>query len=134
MRRLFTSLFSSFLSTGKMRVLGYPYSTLGSRFSDSVLYTATQWANDHHGAIQKFLLATREAATYIAAHEGESAKLIADFAGIDVSSLANIRPLTRSVPLRSGDLQPMIDAAAKYKLIPQSFPAGQIICTCALHK
>jgi ABC-type nitrate/sulfonate/bicarbonate transport system substrate-binding protein len=117
-----------------MRVLGYPYSTLGSRFSDSVLYTATQWANDHHGAIQKFLLATREAATYIAAHEGESAKLIADFAGIDVSSLANIRPLTRSVPLRPGDLQPMIDAAAKYKLIPQSFPAGQIICTCALHK
>ena len=126
--------FSSFLSTGKMRVLGYPYSTLGSRFSDSVLYTATQWAPDHHDAIQTFLLATREAATYIAAHEGESATLIANFAGIDVSSLANIRPLTRSVPLVPGDLQPMIDAAAKYKLILQSFPTGQIICTCALHK
>lgn len=124
--------FSSFMSGGKVRVLGTPYDALGKRFSTSVMFGTTAWVGEHRDAVQKFLRATQEASAYVGAHEGESAQLIADFAGLDVATLPNIRHDARGVAIGPGDLQPMIDAGAKYKIIPQAFPAQQMICTCAI--
>jgi hypothetical protein len=38
----------------------------------------------------------------------------------------------RGVPIAPADLQPVIDAAARYKLIPKAFPAATMICGCAI--
>jgi NitT/TauT family transport system substrate-binding protein len=125
---------SSFLSTGKVRVVAYPYEALGKRFSTSVMFGGTKWVADHRDAVDRFLRATQEASVYVSAHESESAQLIADFAGVDVATLPKIRHGARGAFIVPGDLQPMIDAAAKYKVIPRTFAAQQMICSCALRK
>ena len=126
--------FTAFMATGKVRVLGYPYEAIGKRYSDAVLFGTTKWVGEHRDAVDKFLRASQEASVYVAAHENESAQLIAEFAGVDPATVANIRHGGRGVLLNPADLQPMIDAAAKYKIIPKSFPATEMICPCALRR
>jgi NitT/TauT family transport system substrate-binding protein len=126
--------FSSFMAGGKVRLPASPYDALGKHFSTSVLFGGTAWVADHRDAVQNFLRATQEASAYVAAHETESAQLIADFAGLDVATLPNIRHAARGVTIGPSDLQPMIDAAAKYKIIAQPFPAQTMICTCAIRR
>jgi ABC-type nitrate/sulfonate/bicarbonate transport system substrate-binding protein len=125
---------SADLASGKVRALGTPYDAVARRFSTAVLFGGTKWVGEHHDAVERFLRATQDASTYVAAHENESAALIAEFTGVDPASIANIRHSTRGVLLGPADLQPVIDVAARYKVIPKTFAAQDMICACALHR
>jgi NitT/TauT family transport system substrate-binding protein len=125
---------SAFLATGKVRVLGHPYDAIGRRFSDAVLFANAGWVAEHRDAVARFLRAVQESSTYIAAHENLSVQLIAEFGGLDPASIPNVPHAHRGVALSPGDIQPLIDAAAKYSVIPRSIPAQEMICSCALLK
>jgi hypothetical protein len=73
-----------------------------------------------------------EANVYVAAHEAEAAPLIADFIGLDASQLKRLTHPTRTAYLVPSAIQPPIDIAAKYKAIPKSFPAADMISPVAL--
>lgn len=125
---------SANVATGKVRVLGYPYSALGGKYSASVLFSTKQWAGDHPDLIDKFLRATQEASVYVGAHENapELRDLIASYTGVDPTAIKSQRHPGRGVLLGPSDLQPVIDSAAKFHVIPKAFPAQEIICSCAL--
>jgi NitT/TauT family transport system substrate-binding protein len=131
---IYEPYFSAYLASGKVRVLGYPFEAIARHFSDALLFANTQWAGEHRDAVEKFLRATQEASLYIAAHENESTALIAEFGGVDPATMGKVRHAGRGVPLDPADMQPVIDVAFKYKVIPKSFRASEIICTCALRK
>lgn len=126
--------FSSFSEGGKTRVLGYPYDAIGKHFADSVLFGNPKWVADHPDLVSRFLRATGEAAAYVSAHEAEVPQITAPFTGVDPAKSANLRHGIRGVTIGPADLQPMIDAAAKYGVIDKSFPASQMICGCALKR
>jgi len=126
--------FSSFTTTGKMRVLAYPYDAIGKRFADSVLFGNTTWVAAHPEVVSKFLHAVQDAAAYVGAHEDETPALAAEYIGVDPATVAHVRHGLRGVYILPSDLQPMIDAAAKYQVIPKAFPAAQMICSCALRR
>jgi NitT/TauT family transport system substrate-binding protein len=126
--------FSSYTSTGKLRVLAYPYDAIGKRFADSVLFGTNAWVAAHGDAVNKFLRATQDAAAYVGAHEDQTPVLASEFIGVDPATVAHVRHGLRGVMIVPSDLQPMIDAAAKYEIIPKAFPAAQIICSCALRR
>jgi NitT/TauT family transport system substrate-binding protein len=131
---VYEPFFTSFVASGKVRVLGYPYDAIGKRFADSVLFGNTSWVAGHPDVVSKFLHAVQDAATYVGAHENETPAFAAEFLGVDAASVANVRHGLRGVLITPGDLQPMIDAAAKYELIPKAFPAQTMICSCALRR
>lgn len=126
--------YSAFLATGKVRVLAFPYDAVGRRFANAVLFANANWVSGHRDVVDRFLRASQEASLYVAAHEAESAQLIADFAGVDPATVAKIHHEVRGVTISPADVQPVIDVAAKYKFIPQAFPARDVICPCALRK
>jgi NitT/TauT family transport system substrate-binding protein len=125
---------SANMATGKLRVLAYPYNAIGKRYPKSVLFGNADWVGTHRDAVERFLNATQEASRYVGAHENDAAPLIADFAGLDVTTILNTRHGVRSVILPPGELQAVIDAAARYKFIPAVIPENQLICGCALRK
>jgi ABC-type nitrate/sulfonate/bicarbonate transport system substrate-binding protein len=125
---------SADVASGKARILGYPYDAVAKHFSSALLFGSVKWVNEHRDAVDKYLRASQEASLYVAAHENESAQLIAEFAGVDPSSIANIRHSVRGIVLNLTDVQPVIDTAAKYKIIPKAFPAQEMVCTCALKR
>lgn len=131
---IYEPYFSAFLATGKVRVLGYPFEAIARHFSDALIFTTTKFAAEHPDAVHRFLEATEEASTYIAAHENVATQLIAEFGDVDPATIANIRHAGRGIALSPADVQPVIDAAYKYKVIPTDPKASEMICTCALMK
>lgn len=132
---VFEPFFSSMVATGKVRVMAYPYDAIAKRFPDTLMFANTAWADDHKDLVEKFLKATAEAAAYVAGHEKETFPLLAAFLKLDPATVpANQHLPGRSVTLTAAELQPVIDAAAKYKAIPKAFPAQDIIFAGALKK
>jgi len=131
---VYEPFYSAFVATGKARILGYPYDALGRHWADSVIYARTDWAAAHGPLIGRFLRALTEASTYVASHETEVGPLMAQFVGLDPNAMPQVHHPDRGVAMAPSDIQPIIDAAAKYKLIPKAFAAQDIICSCALRK
>lgn len=131
---IYEPYFSSYMSSGKVRVLGYPFGAIAKHFSDALIFTTTKWAAEHPNEVKKFLAATEEASTYIAAHENLSSQLIAEFGDVDPATIANIHHAGRGIALSTSDVQLVIDTAYKYKIIPNQIRAADIICSCALMK
>lgn len=125
---------SAAMASGSVRIIGYPYDAIAKRFSDGILFANASWANEHRDAVAKFLRATQEAAIYLTAHGNEASALIADYGGVDPSSIGTIRHPERGVAITPAEIQPVIDAAAKYKLIQKTFAANEMICSCAMRK
>jgi len=126
--------YSSLMATGKVRTLADPYAAIGPRYADALLYGNKVWVDAHRDLVAKFLNAVREASNYVGTHEREVVPITAEYTGADPATLSNVHHGGRTVVLTPETLQPMIDAAAKYKAIEKAFPAADMICSCALRR
>jgi NitT/TauT family transport system substrate-binding protein len=131
---VFEPFYTAFLATGKVRTLGNPYDAIGRHWSNTVMFANEKWANENKALVERFLRATLDGATYVSAHEDETAAIMAKFTGIDVAVMRQVRHGERGVPISAADVQPTIDAAFKFKVIPKTFSAAEFICSCALRK
>jgi len=123
------------LATGNFRILSYPLSALGQRFTVGTMFGLTSWVNAHSAEVLRFNRVLSTAAAYIATHEDETKPLAAKFADLDASQLDTLKPTQiRTTGISARDLQIVIDAAAKYKLIPKGFSADDLICSCAVRQ
>jgi ABC-type nitrate/sulfonate/bicarbonate transport system substrate-binding protein len=128
----FEPYLSAALATGKVRIVGYPHDTIARKYSNAVLFTSTKWAESHRDAVQRFLRASEEASTYISGHDAVSNQLIAEFTGMDPASLGNIRHARRGIALNPVTVQPVLDAATRFNIVPSVPPIKEMICPCAL--
>jgi NitT/TauT family transport system substrate-binding protein len=128
----FEPFFSQMVETGKARVLAYPMDAIARRFPDTLMFAKPEWVSANRDTVDKFLRATREAAAYVSAHETETLPLLVKFLKLDPAAIGHQKFPPRGVALTPGDLQPVIDDAAKYGVITKTFPAQQMICGCAL--
>ena len=125
-------VFSSALASQRFRVLAFPWNALGKRYTQAVMFSTTAWVAAHRSTIDAVNRVLFDAGIYVVAHEDETKPLSAQFAGLDPTSLTNFKPGERGINLVPSELQPTIDAAARYKLIAKAFPASDIICDCAI--
>ncbi len=124
---------SQALSAGTMRVLSYPYgSWLRRSFEGASYFTTADWAAKHADALSRFVRVLHDANVYVGAHETETNALVAKYAKIDPALLTRMSHSERPAYIDRATLQPIIDAAAKYKFIPRTFPAQELISTYAL--
>lgn len=131
---VYEPIFSADVATGKVRVLGYPFSAIGRFFTDSVLFSNVKWVDAHRELVGRFLRVVGQSSAYVSGHFSEALPMLAQYGGLDPSAIANSRQPTRGVVLTPADLQPVIDVAAKLGVIPNAFPAQSMICTCALQR
>jgi ABC-type nitrate/sulfonate/bicarbonate transport system substrate-binding protein len=129
---VYEPVYSADIATGKVRVIGYPFDAIGKHFSDGVMFANVNWVNGHRDLVDRFLRVMQTASAYVGAHESEVVPYLAQFAGTDPVALAQIRHPGRGVAIGPPDVQPVIDLAAKYKVIPKTFLAQEMICNCAL--
>src|SRR5579875_2748789 len=118
------------LQSGKVRVFAPCMDAIGYHPGDHFIVTAyfarADWAAQNPQACRNFERVTYEAARYTNAHHAETAQMVADITKIPVET---IRKINRPPGATSSDpalLQPVIDAAAKYKNIPRTFPAKEM--------
>lgn len=129
---VYEPMLSSAVASGKVRILGYPFDAIGKHFADGLLFANVSWVADHRDLVDRFLHVMQDASTYVAAHENDLIPMLAAYSGVDPATIAKSRHAGRGVALVPADLQPVIDAAAKYHAIPKGFPAAEMICSCAI--
>jgi NitT/TauT family transport system substrate-binding protein len=110
---------------GGSRVIGQPYTGIAKQFLIGGWFTTSAWAKAHPAELKRFVGAIVEAGKWANGHRAESAKILEKYTKIRVSPA--MKRTTYAEHLNPADIQPLIDAAAKYKSIKSPFPASELI-------
>ncbi len=120
------------LATGNFRSVGAPFDGVAKRWMVAAWSTTLSFVNRNRDTIDRFASVMHVATLYVNSHHAETAPLFAAFAGIDPARVLAMKPVDLGEYLDPRDIQPAIDAAAKYGVIEKSFPAPDMISQYAL--
>lgn len=115
------------LRGGKVRMLvdmlnGYPRPILESAF-----FATRDYVEKNRDVVARFAKALQQASIYSNTHEAETVPLFAAFGGLDDDTAAQMHRTFTPPTFDPSQIQPVIDLAAKYKVIPRRFDAREII-------
>jgi NitT/TauT family transport system substrate-binding protein len=125
-------LFSAAIGSGKYRLAAPIFDAVGKHWASAVIFARTDWIESHRSLVERFSRAVHDVNLYVSAHESEAEPLIVQYVGLDPAQVKKMIHPERPGYLEPTDVQPPIDIAAKYKGIPKSFPAADMISPAAL--
>lgn len=115
----------------QVRSIGNPGAALGQRYLQSAWFMTKDYTEKNPDVVLRFIRVMREAQTYANAHPAETAPLLAQFTKVEANAVPAVRT-RQGVTFDLGMIQPLIDAAARYKMIPARFDARDFIYPAAL--
>lgn len=117
-----------FLSAGlaeSTRLLARHYTAIAPRFMIAAYFARSDWVLAHRDAARAFAAAMNETARWANANHAASAQILAQYTGVQVSPnqirVAYAETLDRAL------IQPLIDAAAKSKLLKEPLAASALL-------
>jgi len=125
-------LLTEALDTGKVRVFAKPQSAIADRFQAQAFVASSEFVAQHEDAMARFARAMHESAAYNNAHLAQTVNLVASFSDVPAPVIARTVRSIDGDYITSHNVQPLIDFAAKYGMIPKAFPAEDIISPVAL--
>jgi NitT/TauT family transport system substrate-binding protein len=120
-------VFAQIVASGQVRIIGRPSDAIAKHFLVTGFFATTGYIAKNPDIIAKFQQVVRTAALYTNTHHAETIAMTANFWGIDPAMLSNMTRATIGASLDPRDIQPMIDAAAKYGVIDAPFDARQLL-------
>jgi len=123
---------SELLRTGNVRVLAKAYDAIGKRFLVSCFVATSDYSAANRDTIALYAQAQCEANAFANAHPDQTAPWLAEFAKIDVQEVLDSKREVFAESIRTSDLQVIIDAAARYKVIDHAFDARDLISPAVL--
>lgn len=118
---------SQALASGKYRVLGYNTDGIGDHFMTVAWFARADYAKNNADLMRRFNEVVRQASIYANDHHAQTVDLIARFSGADPAVIAKTPRSLFATTLTPSDIQPVIDTAAKYGVIPKRFDASEMI-------
>ena len=115
------------VDAGKVRVIGHPFDAIAPRFLYTAWFAMTDWTAAHVPEALAFNHAMRDASVYSNAHKPESVDRLAKYTSIAPATIAKMTRVECGSVLDPKLIQPVIDACAKYKVIPAPFDARDMI-------
>jgi NitT/TauT family transport system substrate-binding protein len=114
------------LADGTSKTIGDPMGAIASTYMIAAYVSRSDWSTQHADTVRRFDRVLAECVRYVNTHYAETAPLVADFTKIDLSVVAKMNRTTGGTGLDPAQVQPLIDAAAKYGSIPHGFPARDL--------
>jgi NitT/TauT family transport system substrate-binding protein len=118
---------SAAMSSGKLRVLGQSFGAIAPHFLFSAWFAKPEWVKQNPAAAKAFATVVAQAAKYTNGHHAETVPLASAFTGIPMPDYVRMTRAINGTELRAADIQPVIDAAAKYHIIASGFSADELI-------
>jgi NitT/TauT family transport system substrate-binding protein len=115
------------LATGHFRSIGKSFDGIAKRWLVASYCCTADYAAKNPSVIARFTATLSAATHYANAHHAETAPLIAAFAGFELSHALTMKRSIGGEYLDPRDIQPPIDAAAKYGVIDKGFSAQDVI-------
>jgi NitT/TauT family transport system substrate-binding protein len=118
---------SGALEKKRVRVLAAPLEAIGREFVVGAWFSTSAYAKAHPEIIKAYAAAMAMAADWANRHQSESAKILESSTGVTLGPNAARVLFANRLDLR--EMQPVIDASAKYGALKATFPAAQLIAT-----
>jgi NitT/TauT family transport system substrate-binding protein len=115
---------SAALAGGDVRLLTYTGAEVAPLVFEGGVFASADYVSKHADMIKKFTRAIIDAGVWANTHHDEAALILAKYSKRDPAKVAN-HAVFPDV-FKPSDLQPLIDAAAKYGAIKSAFPAAEL--------
>jgi NitT/TauT family transport system substrate-binding protein len=113
------------LAAKKVKILATPFDSIGKQWVLGTWFTTQTYAKAHPDVIKAYAQAMVMAAQWANHNQAESAKILEASTGIPVG--ANASRVVFAERLTTPEMQPLIDASAKYGGLKNTFPAAQLL-------
>jgi ABC-type nitrate/sulfonate/bicarbonate transport system substrate-binding protein len=110
-----------------LRVLGQSFGAIAPHFLFSAWFAKPDWVKQNPAIAKAFATVVAQAAAYTNGHHAETVSLASAFTGIPATAYSGMTRAINGTDLRAADIQPVIDAAAKYHIITNGFAADELI-------
>ena len=124
--------FTLAMATGKARVVANIYGAIAPRYLFGLWFTTTGWVERNRSVAERFAHVIADAAIYCNTHVPETVDDVVASTGFERSLVLRMKRSVQTPNVLASDLQPVIDAAAHYKMIDASYPAAELISDAAV--
>jgi NitT/TauT family transport system substrate-binding protein len=114
---------SDALEAGKVRILAKSYDAIGKRLFGSVWFTSEDWAAQHPDAARKFAAAINQAGAWATRNPVAAAAVLQKYMKVTYTRAHEYHART----VDPAFIQPIIDAAVRYKLLTSPMNANDLI-------
>lgn len=108
------------------RVLSKPYDALGNRFVINAWFAPNDWLRANPSTAACFARAVTQAGQWVDRHPDESAALLSRYTKVPLDTIRTMNRATFTDRFDPKTLQPLIEAAVKYKALARAFPAAEL--------
>jgi NitT/TauT family transport system substrate-binding protein len=115
------------LASGKIRTFAPPYRGIGKRLLIACWFCSDRYAKAQPEVVRKFATATRTATQYTNSHHAETVPLLASYAHLDPAVIGQMNRVQNATTLNVAEIQPAIDVAVRYNVIPTGFSASEFL-------
>jgi NitT/TauT family transport system substrate-binding protein len=115
------------VSSGDVRILARSYDAIAKRFLMSAWFCTPMYAEKNPDVLRSFTKAFYESAAFTDKHHDQTVDLLARYSHIDSEVIRHMVRTETALTLQASDLQPLINVAAKYKVIDRVFPASDML-------
>lgn len=123
---LLEPLLDESIADGRTKTLGDAYGAIAPKIMFAAYVARTDWASQHADLLRRFVAAAGVAATYTNSHPAETAEMMADVTKVPLPVMQRMRRVVCATSTDPHLVQPIIDSAARYKLIPKGFSADEL--------
>jgi NitT/TauT family transport system substrate-binding protein len=117
------------IDAGKVRWLARDFDAIAPRFMYTGWFTTADYIAKNKPAVSSFVKAMRESSAFVNDHAADTVDVMAKYTKIEPARIAKMNRIKYATVLDPRLIQPMIDACAKYKVIPAAFDAKEMIAT-----
>ena len=110
---------------GDTRLVAPIYDAISHDFSEGGSFTTIEYARAHPDVIRRFYAAVAAACKWANANQAASAKILEKYSGVPAATM--VHRVHYHETLDAANLQPLVDAAAKYGPMKSTFPATELI-------
>jgi len=117
------------IDSGKVRPFGNFFDSVALQFMNTGWFTTKDYIAANRETVTRFARSMHESTNFVIAHQNDTVDILSKFTGVEASFIAKTHRMSYAPILTARYIQPVIDACAKYKIIPASFDANDIIAT-----
>ncbi len=115
------------LASGKLRVLAHTFDAVAPKFLFTAWFTTKAYAQANPNVIATFRRVVETTAAYTNTHHAETAEAIAAFTKLDPALVKTMARTECGTTIDTSLIQPVIDAALRYKNIPAAFDGRELL-------
>jgi NitT/TauT family transport system substrate-binding protein len=124
---------SNLVQSGAARILAKMYDAIAKHFLIAAFFIRTDYGDANRDTLVRLARATREINAFANAHPDQTAPWLAELAKVDIATIASGKREIFAETLSLGEIQPVIEAAARYKTIDRVFDARELVAPAVLN-